>query len=339
MAFDMPARQSFVVELVGRKDVPSAVGLNSSLFNAARAIGPGVAGLLLQHFSLATCFLLNAASYLMVIGGIALMRGKTLGDPVKLPADESRPSLWENLRGGLSFVKHNHTIINVIMLVGVLGMFGLAYNVLVPTFVRYDLLPDATSSQQVKVFGFLESVRGIGALAAALLIVVMNKPERLKWNIIVGALLSNTVVLIYALERNINVAYLTMAVSTFGFVLIFASANTVMQLSVPDHLRGRVMAIYTLVFIGSGPIGSLMAGHLAEHIGAPHTIFLFALLTIVAVVVIAFRPGGLYTITVASGDRPISHLDDQSGKNGIIRNEDENLSTLSKTAATSVSRN
>jgi len=107
-------------------------------------------------------------------------------------------SCGTNLKGGFDFVRNNHTTLNVVMLVGVLGMFGLAYNVLVPTFVRYDLLPNATSAQQVQAFGFLESVRGAGALLAALLIAVLSRPSRYKWNIIIGGLLSNAVVMIYA---------------------------------------------------------------------------------------------------------------------------------------------
>ncbi len=299
MAFDMPTRQSFVVEMVGKADLPSAVALNSSMFNAARAVGPAVAGLLLSaHVSLATCFIGNAASYILVIIGILLMRGKNIGAPLARATDAPQTRLWENLKEGLVYVWGNHTTRNIILLVGVLGTFAFSFNVLIPTYVRYSLLPHASSGYQVKAFGFLETVRGIGALIAAISVAFLTRPDRYKYLLIGGSLLSNILLMVFAFERNVILAYVTMAVVTYGFVLIFASANTVMQMTIPDALRGRVMSIYMLVFVGTGPVGSLFAGYLAQFIGAPWTIFLFALITVIIVAVLSFRKRGLLTIDV-----------------------------------------
>jgi MFS family permease len=308
LAFDMPTRQSFVVEMVGKKDLPSAVALNSSLFNAARAIGPAVAGLLLAaHVSLATCFLLNAASSTFVILGLALMRGKHLGDPPTVNVAHANQNVIDNLKAGFHYVWHNHTTRNVLLLVCGLGTFAFSFNVLIPTFVRYSLLPLASNAVQVKAFGFLETVRGVGALAAAISVALITKPNRYKWNLIAGGLVSNILLMAFAWERNLTASYLTMAIVTAGTVLIFASANTVMQMTVPDNLRGRVMAIYTLVFIGTGPIGSLLAGLIAQYVGAPWTIFGFGALTTVIVALVSFRPGGLATIRFGEGAPAIAH--------------------------------
>jgi MFS family permease len=297
LAFDMPARQTFIVEMVGKKDLPSAVALNSALFNSARAIGPAVAGLLLaSHVSLSTCFLANAASYLIVIACLFLMRGKNLGSPVPHPEGRVEMRFWEDIRAGARYVWNNHTTRNVLFLVGGLGLFAFSYNALIPTFVRYTLLPHATNAVQVKAFGFLEMVRGIGAFTAAVSFTLLSKPNRYKWYLIGGGLVSNGLLMVLAWAHSMSEAYCLMTVTTGGFILIFASANTVMQMSIPDNLRGRVMAIYTLVFTGTGPIGSLMAGLIAQYAGVPWTIFGFALVTIMIVIAVSFRPGGLATI-------------------------------------------
>ena len=304
MAFDMPTRQSFVVEIVGKRDVPSAVALNSSMFNAARSIGPGVAGLLLTYFSIATVFFLNAASYVVVIASLLLMRGKTLGNPTQQTAAQTDQGLWENLKEGFQFVWGNHTARNIVLLVGSLGTFAFSFNVLIPTFVRYHLLPHATNAEQVQAFGYLESVRGVGALCAAIAVAVLSRVERYKWNLIIGGLLSNALLMAFAWERNMALAYVTMALVTFGFVLIFATANTVMQMTIPDNLRGRVMSIYVLVFIGTGPIGALMAGYIAQYVGAPWTIFAFALVSLICVAVVSFRPGGMISLSLTHMTKP-----------------------------------
>jgi predicted MFS family arabinose efflux permease len=298
MAFDMPTRQSFIVELVGRKDLPSAIALNSSMFNSARAIGPAVAGLLLaEHVSLDVCFFVNAASYLIVIAGILMMRGQGLGDPPVVAEGEKPAQVIDHLKEGLAYAWSNSTARNILLLVGSIGTFAFSFNVLIPTFVRYTLLVHASNAFQVKTFGYLETVRGAGALAAAISVTLFSRPERYKLLLVGGSILSNGMLIFFALARQMEMAYITMALVTYGFILIFASANTVMQMTVPDRLRGRVMAIYTLVFIGTAPAGSLFAGYIAQYIGASHTILLFAVITLVCVVVVAFRPGGLTSET------------------------------------------
>jgi predicted MFS family arabinose efflux permease len=293
MAFDMPSRQSFVVELVGRKDLPSAVALNSSLFNAARSIGPAIAGLLLAaHVSLADCFLLNGFSYISVIIGLLLMRGKGLGDP-KPAAMAEEQKMIENLKAGLDYVWNSHTVRNIVLLIGSFGTFAFSFNVLIPTFVRYTLLVNATNAEQVRAFGYLETWRGVGALCGAMSVVLFTSPERQKTMLMIGSLLATVLLIPFGLCHNITVAYVIMAVVSYAFVMCFSNANTLLQLTVPDHLRGRAMSIYMLMFVGTGPIGSLIAGYMAKYVGAPATIVTFAIISFVSALVICFRPGGI----------------------------------------------
>jgi MFS family permease len=296
MAFDMPTRQSFVVEMVSREDLPSAIPMNASMFNSARALGPAVAGLLLSaHVSLADCFFWNAASYSAVIAGILMMRGKNLGAPPKRPEGVARAEqkLFDELKAGLRYVRDDHTARNLVILVGTFGLFAFSFNVLIPTFVRYTLLAHATDSVQVKAFGFLEMVRGLGALVGALSVAMLTSPERQKKMLITGSLLATSVLVVFGFARSVPIAYICMTIVSYAFVLCFSNANTLMQMTVPDSLRGRVMAIYTLMFIGTGPIGSLLAGYLAKYFGAPSTIVCFAVVSLLIALVVCFRPGGL----------------------------------------------
>ncbi len=301
-SFDMPTRQSFVADMVGKEDLPSAVALNSSIFNAARALGPAVAGLLLAaHVSIGAAFLGNAALSLAAVVTLLLVRL-----PRRQPApgeEESHggglASVWANMREGFAYVKSHPTVRNLVILVGAFGTFAFSFNVLIPVFVRFTLLPHATSAEQVKAFGFMETVRGVGALAGALTVAFLGTPRRQRNMLIVGSLLSTVVLVVFALARSMWVAYATMTIVSYGFVLCFATSNTLMQLNVPDTLRGRVMSIYTLMFIGTMPFGSLFAGWLAKFIGAPTTILVCAIISLLVAVVVAFRPGGLRDISTS----------------------------------------
>ncbi len=300
-SFDMPTRQSFVAEMVPKEDLPSAVALNSSIFNAARALGPAIAGLLLYlHVTIGAAFLGNAALTVAAIAALLLIR---LPRQEKLPqAGSTLASIGTNMREGFGYVKSHPTVRNLVLLVGSFGTFAFSFNVLVPVFVRYTLLPHAPAHEQVAAFGAMETIRGVGALCGALTVAFLGNARRQRNMLILGSLLSTTLLVVFALSRNLWLAYATMAIVSYGFVLCFATSNTLMQLSVPDYLRGRVMSIYTLMFIGTMPFGSLFAGWLAHFswMGAPRTILLCASISLVTALIVAFRPGGLRDITAES---------------------------------------
>lgn len=306
-AFDMPTRQSFVVELVGKEDLPSAVALNSSIFNAARALGPAVAGLLLAaHVSIGAAFLGNGVLSLAVIAGLLMIRMPPRPSARPAGEDNSLRSVTANMREGFHYVKTHPTVRNLVILVGSFGTFAFSFNVLIPVFVRFTLLPNATDAQQVKAFGFMETVRGIGALGGALTVALLGTAQRQRNMLIIGSLLATVFLVVFGLSREMWLGYATMLIVSYGFVLCFATSNTLMQLHVPDALRGRVMSIYTLMFIGTMPFGSLLAGWAARFIGAPATILACALISLATTLVIAFRPGGLrdLKVTPAANSQP-----------------------------------
>jgi MFS family permease len=201
---------------------------------------------------------------------------------------------------GFRYVVRNHTARNIVLLVGVFGTFAFSFNVLIPVFVRFTLLPHATDATQVRAFGFMETVRGIGALGGALTVAFLGSARRQRNMLIIGSLLATAVLIAFSLTKNLWVAYAAMIIVSYGFVLCFATANTLMQLTVPNELRGRAMSIYTLMFIGTMPFGSLFAGWLAKYIGAPPTIFICAVVSLVTTIVVTFRRGGLRDIRVSS---------------------------------------
>ena len=300
-AFDMPTRQSFIVEIVPKEDVPSAVALNSSIFNAARALGPAVAGLLLAaRVKIGVVFLGNAFLSLAVIVGLLLVRlpPKPLGVG-EAKADNTLRGVWNSTREGFQYVLRTPTVRNLVILVGSFGTFAFSFNVLIPVFVRYTLLPNASDKAQVASFGFMETVRGVGALGGALTVAILGNPARQRNMLLTGSLMATVVLVVFGLSRTLWLAYAAIAVVSYGFVLCFATSNTLMQLHVPNALRGRVMSIYTLMFIGTIPFGSLFAGWLAKFIGAPPTIVLCASISLVTVLVLVFRPGGLRDMAVA----------------------------------------
>jgi predicted MFS family arabinose efflux permease len=302
----MPTRQSFVVELVGRDELPSAIALNSSIFNAARALGPAVAGLILAaKISIGAAFLGNAGLTLAAIAGLLMIRRPAVSPAAEassLPEakkDNSLKGVWVNMHEGFRYVMSNAAVRNLLILVGSFGTFAFSFNILIPVFVRYTLLPNASDATQVKAFGFMETVRGLGALGGALTVALLSNPRRQRDMLIVGSLLATVFLIVFGLARNLWLAYAMMAIVSYGFIICFANSNTLMQLTVPHHLRGRVMSIYTLMFVGTMPFGSLFAGWVAKFIGAPNTILICAIVSLLTVLVIVFRPGGLRSITVS----------------------------------------
>ncbi len=293
-AFDLPTRQSFIVELVGREDLPSAIALNSGVFNAARALGPAVAGLLLAaKVSIGAAFLGNAGLSLAVIVGLLMIRLPPAPVAAEDAGGRSLGGIWENMREGFRYVGGNANVRNLVILVGSFGTFAFSFNILIPVFVRYTLLPHASGAVQVRAFGFMETVRGLGALGGALTVALLSNPRRQRDMLITGSLLATVFLIVFALARNLWLAYAMMAVVSYGFVVCFANSNTLMQLTVPHALRGRVMSIYTLMFIGTMPFGALFAGWLAKYIGAPVTMLVCAVISLLTVLVVVFRPGGL----------------------------------------------
>lgn len=263
-AFDAPARVSFVTELVDRKDLTNAIALNATMFNTATATGPAVGGLVYAAVGPAWCFTLNAISFLAVIVALALMKIQ------KTARVALKKSVIKDIQEGFRYVSSQLVVRTLMVNVLILGMFGLSFVILMPAWAVTVLGGDATTN------GYLQSARGIGALFGALTLAsvsgVAPKGKLITW----GGLIFPALLIVFALINFLPLSLLLLVGIGFWFVFFINSANALIQSLVPDELRGRVMSIYTLTFFGSMPIGSLVAGSVAERIGEPAMVILGA---------------------------------------------------------------
>ena len=259
-AIDMPVRQSFVVEIVGREDIGNAVVLNSAMFNGARVVGPAVAGLTIGAFGPAMAFTMNAVSYVAVIAGLVAMRSEDLRTPALVVRPHSAGEVVAQLREGIGYVRHTAPVWLAVVVVGLVATAGMNFNVIVPVIAREILDSDASG------FGFLMTMSGLGSLAAALWLAMAGgapRPSR----IVAGAIVLGAAELALAFSRVFPLSMLLMFAIGAGGLTMAAVANTTIQLSVPDGLRGRVMSVFTTVFAGSQPIGGLLVGTIASVAG------------------------------------------------------------------------
>jgi MFS family permease len=256
-AFGMPTRQAFVADLVGRAHLMNAVALNSAMFNAARLIGPAIAGLLIARYGIAQTLLLNALGFLVVIGALSALRVE--GAP---PAG-ARGSSAGHVLGGLQYAAATPLVAFVLVLLLSVSFFVLNFNVIVPLFARHVLHGGAGA------FGWLMTSLGAGAITGALTLAfaVHGRPPMALP--VVAGLLASTGAVTLAFAGSFATAAATLVVIGFSQIVFQASCNTLLQLSAPDALRGRIMSLYTLVFAGVNPFGSLAVGWMAERFGVP----------------------------------------------------------------------
>lgn len=255
-SFDMPLRQSFVVEMVGKEDLSNAIALNSAAFNTARVLGPAAAGLLLASIGEAGCFWINALSYLAVLVSLSRLRVPPRPVALKLPA---RSSLAEGVR----YAYHTQPLRNLLILLGITAGIGFQYMVLLPIYARVILRAGPQS------FGLMVSAFGLGSLLAA---VRMTRPlDRwgLRRNLVAGLLAGAVGMGVFAWSRALSLTLAMGFLSGFGLILYVSSTNVLLQLTTEDRFRGRIMSLYTLMFAGTSPIGALLAGGIGERFGAP----------------------------------------------------------------------
>lgn len=279
-SFDIPARQSFVVELVEKKeDLANAIALNSSMFNGARLIGPSVAGVLISAVGEGMCFLLNGVSYLAVLAALLAMKVPHAGN--KAAAEPVFTRLKEGFRYTFGFAP----IRFIIMLLALTSLTGMPYTVLMPVFVKEILLGGP------RALGFLMACSGAGALSAALLLASRRSAAGLEKRIPAAGLIFGTGLIALSQARSLPLAAAAIALASFGMISQMASSNTIIQTVVDDDKRGRVMAIYAMAFMGMAPFGSLMAGWVASRIGAPHTIMISGVMSMAGALAFFTRLG------------------------------------------------
>jgi MFS family permease len=258
-AFDIPGRQSFLVEMVGREDLMNAIALNSSMFNGARVIGPAIAGILVAKIGEGWCFFGNAVSYIAVIIGLLLMR-------VHSPVRAAMASPLEHMMEGFRFVDRTAPIKALLLLLGLVSLVGMPYVVLMPIFADQILHGGARG------LGILMGATGVGALFGALTLAFREGVKGLgRWVAWCCAGFGASLA-VFALSHTFWLSVLLLLPVGYTMMLQMACSNTLIQVMVPDALRGRVMAVYSMMFMGMAPIGALLGGVLAEHLGAPRTV-------------------------------------------------------------------
>jgi MFS family permease len=247
--------------MVGRDDVTNAVGLNAALFNGSRIIGPAVAGILIGVFDISAAFLINGISYLAVIAGYLAMRDDELRPIERLARPTGARGVFENLAEGARYVRHTPLVLLSCVVVGLAATFGMNFQVLVPPLA--DNVLDVGASG----FGFLMAASGVGSTAAALAVAFSHRvhPRAIAG----GALALGAGSVVLGLSTSFPVSLLAMLVAGAGGIAMAVTANTTIQTHVPDQLRGRVMSVYTTVFAGSVPAGSLLMGAVASRWGVP----------------------------------------------------------------------
>jgi len=273
-AFDIPARQSFLVDMVGKEDLMNAIALNSSMFNGARVIGPAVAGILVAKLGEGWCFSANGVSYIAVIIGLLLMKVNAAGRV------SAQTSPLEHIIEGFRFVSRTAPIRALLLLLGVVSVTGMPYVVLMPIFAARILhsggqeLASLLGSHDLGAvrLGILMGATGVGALLGALTLAMRSGVKGLGRWVTVCCAGFGVSLMLFASSRFFWVSVVLLMPVGYFIMLQMACSNTLIQVMVPDELRGRVMAVYSMMFMGLAPIGALLGGALADRLGAPLTV-------------------------------------------------------------------
>ena len=270
-AFDIPGRQSFLVDMVGREDLMNAIALNSSMFNGARVVGPAIAGILVAKIGEGWCFFANGVSYIAVIVGLMLMR-------VDCPARSKSDSPLEDIIEGFRWVSQTGPIRALLLLLGVVSLVGMPYTVLMPVFADRILHGGA------KGLGILMGFTGIGALFGALTLALRTGIKGLGKLVSICCAGFGISLIAFSFSKLFWLSAFLLIPVGFFIMLQMACSNTMIQAMVPDALRGRVMAVYSMMFMGMAPFGALLGGALADRLGAPITVATGGLASIVGAI-------------------------------------------------------
>jgi MFS family permease len=280
-AFDAPARQSFVLEMVDRQDLTNAIALNSIMFNMATVVGPAVAGFTYYLLGPGWCFTINGISFIAVIFALILMKLQ----PAIISIETG--NVLTQLKEGLQYTRRNSTIMGMLFLVGTVSLFANGMMTLIPAWSVNILHGDASTN------GLMLSARGFGSMIGGLLIAWMSRFQIRGKLLSIASLILPICIAIFSIIALLPLSILFMAATGLCFMLVLNNANALMQTTLPDNMRGRGMSIFTLIFFGSVPIGSLLAGQLAEMLGESTAVLVLAFCLAICVLFVWFRLPGL----------------------------------------------
>jgi MFS family permease len=275
-AVDIPTRQTFVADMVPRDDLPNAIALNSSMVNGARIVGPAVAGLVVASIGEGWCFFANAVSYLAVIAGLLMMNVKYM--PVA-----KTTSAFSHIIEGYRYVAATAPVRVLLVLLGIVSLVAMPYTILMPVFAD-EILHGGASA-----LGMLMGSSGFGALTGALLLARRQQLRGLGRWVAAATCAFGVSLILFSQSRNFWLSMLFMYPAGLFLMTQMAASNTLIQSMVPDRLRGRVMAVYSMMFMGMAPLGALLAGSLARNLSAPTVVALGGAIAVVVGILFAFR--------------------------------------------------
>jgi MFS family permease len=281
-AFDMPGRQSFLVQMVeDRNDLSNAIAINSSMANGARLIGPAIAGVVIGALGEGWCFLIDGVSYFAVIASLLLMR---ISEP---PVPAAAPRVLAQMREGWDYVRNFQPIRTILLLFALVSLMGWPYSILLPVFAGQVLHGGPAT------LGWLTGASGVGALTSALSLVMRKSIVGLTRMIQIAPAMFGCGLLLFGLSHTFWLSLVLMLFVGFGMMQCASASNTVIQALVPEDKRGRVMSYYTMAFVGAAPFGSLFAGALAHRVGAPQTVMLTGVFCLIGSVWFSFKLPGV----------------------------------------------
>lgn len=283
-AFDIPAKQSFLVEMVGKENLMNAIALNATAFNAARVIGPTIAGVLIGYFGIAVCFYINSLSFLAAIIGLLKMRFKS---------DETRKfqrtGIKKEFIEGLKYIFSEPKAYMLIMSVGIISFFGFPYITFLPVFAR-DILKTGVAG-----LGILMGIAGAGAFAGALSLVVRGDFPRKGVFLATSAIIYSSALLVFSLSTTVWLSYPMLFLVGWGGISQIVTSNSLLQLMVPDRLRGRVMSSFTMVFLGMATAGNLVVGSLAYYVGTKTALGISAKFCLLGIILLLWKKPEIYS--------------------------------------------
>ncbi len=269
---DMPTRQSFTVEIAGKKDLMNAIALNSATFNLARILGPSIGAIVMAYFGAGWCFFFNGISYLAVLYGLYNIHVESY-----VREHKSEENVLKEIRDGLKYVKNSPILLETVLLLFVVGVLAFNYNVLVPSFTKLVL------NQNEKTYGVLMSFLGFGSLIGALTVSMRSKKGPQSKVLVISSLLISLMLILNGLNKNLITTGLILAITGICNIFFSTTANSMLQLNSKDEYRGRVMSIYTLVFAGSTPLGNLFTGWICDSFGPSRGFLISGILVLVLV--------------------------------------------------------
>jgi MFS family permease len=313
-AFDIPARQAFIVDMVVPDDLINAIALNSAMFNGARILGPAIAGITVAAIGEGWCFFANGVSYIAVIVGLLLM---TVTPRARM---RRMVSGLESVLEGFRFVAHTGPILALLLLLGVVSLTGMPYAVLMPIFA------DKILHSGARGLGLLMGSTGVGALAATLVIAARREVRGLGRWIIYASTGFGASLILFSFSRSLLLSVALLLPAGFCMLIQMSSSNTLIQTMVPDDLRGRVMSVYSMMFMGMAPFGALLAGAMANRIGSPLTVAVGGVVCIAGSLVFGSKwramHGAVRRLIVAQGMRGGEPPEEMNGQLDVLGQRD-----------------